>query len=95
MRNKQDVTIILAKFLFCSLYTLVFLGGYFYLSYKQQTSINPAFTTLGCALLSWYTVVKTDHTISNIKQTNQYIHKINNLTRTTYKWNKYRRSMHH
>ena len=95
MRNKQDVTIILAKFLFCSLYTLVFLGGYFYLSYKQQTSINPAFTTLGCALLSWYTVVKTDHTISNIKQTNQYIHKINNLTRTTYKWNRYRRSMHH
>lgn len=95
MRNKQDVTIILAKFLFCSLYTLVFLGGYFYLSYKQQTSINPAFTTLGCTLLSWYTVVKTDHTISNIKQTNQYIHKINNLTRTTYKWNKYRRSMHH
>jgi len=95
MRNKQDVTIILAKFLFCSLYTLVFLGGYFYLSYKQQTSINSAFTTLGCALLSWYTVVKTDHTISNIKQTNQYIHKINNLTRTTYKWNKYRRSMHH
>lgn len=95
MRNKQDVTIILAKFLFCSLYTLVFLGGYFYLSYKQQTSINPAFTTLGCTLLSWYTVVKTDHTISNIKQTNQYIHKINNLTLTTYKWNKYRRSMHH
>lgn len=95
MRNKQDVTIILAKFLFCSLYTLVFLGGYFYLSYKQQTSINPAFTTLGCTLLSWYTVVKTDHTISNIKKTNQYIHKINNLTLTTYKWNRYRRSMHH
>lgn len=95
MRNKQDVTIILAKFLFCSLYTLVFLGGYFYLSYKQQTSINPAFTTLGCTLLSWYTVVKTDHIISNIKKTNQYIHKINNLTLTTYKWNRYRRSMHH
>lgn len=95
MRNKQDVTIILAKFLFCSLCTLVFLGGYFYLSYKQQTSINPAFTTLGCTLLSWYTVAKTDHTISKIKQTNQYIHKINNLTLTTYKWNRYRRSMHH
>ena len=95
MRNKQDVTIILTKFLLCSLFTLVFLGGYFYLSYKQKTSISPAFTTLGCTLLSWYTVIKTDHTISNIKQTNQYVHKINNLTLTTYKWNRYRRSMHH
>lgn len=95
MKNKQDVTIILTKFLLCSLFTLVFLGGYFYLSYKQQTSISPVFTTLGCTLLSWYTVIKTDHTISNIKKTNQYIHKINNLTLTTYKWNRYRRSMHH
>ena len=95
MRNKQDITIILTKFLLCSLYTLIFLGGYFYLSYKQQTSISPAFTTLGCTLLSWYTVIRTDHIISNIKQTNQYVHKINNLTLTTYKWNRYRRSMHH
>lgn len=95
MRNKQGVTIILTKFLFCSLCTLVFLGGYFYLSYKQQTSISPAFTTLGCTLLAWYTVIRTDHIISNIKQTNQYVHKINNLTLTTYKWNRYRRSMHH
>lgn len=95
MRNKQDVTIILTKFLLCSLCTLVFLGGYFYLSYKQQTSISPAFTTLGCTLLSWYTVIRADHIISNIKQTNQYVHEINNLTLTTYKWNRYRRGMHH
>lgn len=95
MRNKQDITIILTKFLLCSLYTLVFLGGYFYLSYKQQISISPAFTTLGCTLLSWYTVIRADHIINKIKQTNQYIHKINNLTLTTYKWNRYRRGMHH
>lgn len=95
MRNKQDITIILTKFLLCSLCTLVFLGGYFYLSYKQQISISPAFTTLGCTLLSWYTVIRADHSINKIKQTNQYIHKINNLTLTTYKWNRYRRGMHH
>lgn len=95
MRNKQDITIILTKFLLCSLCTLVFLGGYFYLSYKQQISISPAFTTLGCTLLSWYTVIRADHSINKIKQTNQYIHKINNLTLTTYKWKRYRREMHH
>lgn len=95
MRNKQDITIILTKFLLCSLCTLVFLGGYFYLSYKQQISISPAFTTLGCTLLSWYTVIRADHIINKIKQTNQYIHTINNLTLTTYKWNRYRRGMHH
>ena len=90
MINNHGLSIIIGKFLFCSLFTLIFLAGYLYLSYEQQTSANPVFTTIGCALTSWYTVVRSDHLIMDIRRTNKDVHRVNNLTLTAYKWTRKR-----